>query len=88
MDTERSADHCGFKRKANNDGLSDPKKTSVTREKQQEQAQIILTEAKDLIRKVLSETFEGKAIEVAPFEALADSMIESVLLDEDALKCM
>ncbi|MGL4219311.1 MAG: HD-GYP domain-containing protein, partial [Shewanella sp.] len=86
VDTERSAEHCGFKRKASND--SQVKKPIVTREKQQEQAQVILTEAKDLIRKVLSETFEGKAIEVAPFEALADSMIESVLLDEDALKCM
>ncbi|MGL4936648.1 HD-GYP domain-containing protein, partial [Shewanella sp.] len=32
--------------------------------------------------------FEGKAIEVTPFEALADSMIESVLLDADALKCV
>jgi len=88
VDTERSAEHCGFKRKASNDSLSEVKKSLLTREKQQAQAKVILTEAKDLIRKVLSETFEGKAIEVAPFEALADSMIESVLLDEDALKCM
>lgn len=58
VDTERSAEHCGFKRKVSND--SQVKKSIVTREKQQEQAQVILTEAKDLIRKVLSETFEGK----------------------------
>ena len=88
VDTERSAEHCGFKRKASNNIPPEPKKPLVTRENQQKQAQVILTEAKDLIRKVLSETFEGKAIEVAPFEALADSMIESVLLDEDALRCM
>lgn len=88
VDTERSADHCGFKKKASQDNQLESKKSSLTREKQQAQAKVILTEAKDLIRKVLSETFEGKAIEVAPFGALADSMIESALLDADALKCM
>lgn len=88
VDTERSADHCGFKKKASQDNQLESKKSSLTREKQQAQAKVILTEAKDLICKVLSETFEGKAIEVAPFGALADSMIESALLDADALKCM
>ncbi|MCK7630460.1 HD-GYP domain-containing protein [Shewanella sp. JNE10-2] len=88
VDTERSADHCGFKKKASQDNQLESKKSSLTREKQQAQAKVLLTEAKDLIRKVLSETFEGKAIEVAPFGALADSMIESALLDADALKCM
>lgn len=88
VDTERSADHCGFKKKASNNSQLESKKSSLTREKQQAQAKEILTQAKDLIRKVLSETFEGKAIEVAPFGALADSMIESALLDADALKCM
>lgn len=88
VDTERSADHCGFKKKASQDNQLESKKSSLTRVKQQAQAKVILTEAKDLIRKVLSETFEGKAIEVAPFGALADSMIESALLDADALKCM
>lgn len=88
VDMGRSADHCIFGKKTSNDASAGNKKSLMTREKQQEQAQIILTEAKDLIRKVLSETFEGKAIEVTPFEALADSMIESVMLDADALKCM
>lgn len=88
VDMGRSADHCIFGKKTSNDASAGNKKNLMTREKQQEQAQIILTEAKDLIRKVLSETFEGKAIEVTPFEALADSMIESVMLDADALKCM
>ncbi|MGL4712533.1 MAG: HD-GYP domain-containing protein [Shewanella sp.] len=90
VDAERSAEHCGLKKKITHDSqLRLPtKKTLISRDKQQTQAKVMLTEAKDLIRKVLSETFEGKAIEVAPFEALADTMIESVMLDADALKCM
>lgn len=64
------------------------KKVSVDRATTQRQAKKLILEAKDLIHKVLSETFEGKAIEVAPFEALADNMIESVMLDADALKCI
>ncbi|WP_413488780.1 HD-GYP domain-containing protein [Shewanella baltica] len=88
VDAERSAEHCGLKKKATNVSQTDNRKAPVSRDKQQVQAKVMLTEAKDLIRKVLSETFEGKAIEVAPFEALADTMIESVMLDADALKCM
>lgn len=88
VDAERSAEHCGLKKKTTDDSQADNRKVPVSRDKQQAQAKVMLTEAKDLIRKVLSETFEGKAIEVAPFEALADTMIESVMLDADALKCM
>ncbi len=64
------------------------KKVSVERTTTQKQAKELMVEAKDLIQKVLSETFEGKAVEVEPFEALADNMIESVMLDADALKCV
>lgn len=88
VDADRSAEHCGLKKKITNDNQTDNKKAFISRDKQQAQAKVMLTKAKDLIRKVLSETFEGKAIEVAPFEALADTMIESVMLDADALKCM
>ena len=88
VDADRSAEHCGLKKKITNDNQTDNKKALISRDKQQAQAKVMLTEAKDLIRKVLSETFEGKAIEVAPFEALADTMIESVMLDADAVKCM
>lgn len=88
VDVDRSAEHCGLKKKITNDNQTDNRKVLVSRDKQQVQAKVMLTEAKDLIRKVLSETFEGKAIEVAPLEALADTMIESVMLDADALKCM
>lgn len=64
------------------------KKALATREVKQAQAKQILDEAKGLVKKVLSETFEGKAVEVAPFEAVADKMIESVMDDADALKCI
>lgn len=88
VDTERSAEHCGFKPKTSRNSQWETTQSLANREKQQSQAKVVLTEAKDLIRKVLSDTLEGKAIEMAPFEALADNMIESVLLYDDALKCM
>ncbi|MCL2916211.1 HD-GYP domain-containing protein [Shewanella corallii] len=52
----------------------------------QQKAKNLLFEAKGLIRKVLGEVFEGKAIEVAPFEALADNLIESVMSDAGAMQ--
>ncbi|WP_028766763.1 HD-GYP domain-containing protein [Shewanella fidelis] len=64
------------------------KKVVADRAVRQKQAKALMLEAKDLIHKVLSETFEGKAVEVQPFEVLADNMIESVMLDADALKCV
>ncbi|EKT4487873.1 HD-GYP domain-containing protein [Shewanella algae] len=87
VDVERSSDNCGLKkqRPAFN---HHPRKTSVNHQLAIGQAKQLLTEAKGLVRKVLSETFEGKAIEVEPFVALADNMIESVMLDSDAMKCV
>ncbi len=86
VDAERSAEHCGLKRAPSPKPVG--KKPQPSREKSQKQAKKLIVEAKDLVKKVLSETFEGKAIEVAPFGALADNMIESALLDADALKCV
>ncbi|AQS35397.1 metal dependent phosphohydrolase [Shewanella psychrophila] len=86
IDIERSADSCGLKRAISPKPVA--KKTKPSREKSQQHAKKLIVEAKDLVKKVLSEVFEGKAIEVAPFEALADNMIESALLDDDALKCV
>ncbi|MGL4474293.1 MAG: HD-GYP domain-containing protein [Shewanella sp.] len=67
-------------------------KTSTTsggnRDVRQTNAKKLLGEAKGLIKKVLGEIYEGKAIEVEPFEALAENMIESVMLDVDAFKCI
>lgn len=64
------------------------RKTWISREAAQVKAGELLTESKRLIQKVLSETFEGKAIEIAPFEVLADNMIDMVVQDLDALSCM
>ncbi|WP_335923949.1 HD-GYP domain-containing protein [Shewanella indica] len=87
VDVERSSDSCGLKKQR---PVCDnhTRKTSVNPELARGQAKQLLTEAKGLVRKVLSETFEGKAIEVEPFSALADNMIESVMLDSDAMKCI
>lgn len=87
VDVERSSDSCGLKKQRPGFN-SNPRKTSINHELAMGQAKQLLTEAKGLVRKVLSETFEGKAIEVEPFAALADNMIESVMLDSDAMKCV
>lgn len=87
VDVERSSDNCGLK-KQRPVFNHHPRKTSVNHQLAIGQAKQLLTEAKGLVRKVLSETFEGKAIEVEPFAALADNMIESVMLDSDAMKCV
>lgn len=87
VNAERSSPDCGLNR-----SVVKPtpvaKRVSTDRVNTQKKAKELMVEAKDLIQKVLSETFEGKAVEVEPFEALADNMIESVLLDADALKCV
>ncbi|UJF22371.1 HD-GYP domain-containing protein [Shewanella sp. OMA3-2] len=90
VDIDRSSDSCGLKKPEKQEVAAKPmaKKANVSRETQQVQAKKILEEAKNLIKKVLSETFDGKAVEVAPFEAVADKMIESVMDDADAFKCI
>ncbi|MCL1124384.1 HD-GYP domain-containing protein [Shewanella surugensis] len=64
------------------------KKIGISREAAQIKAGELLSESKRLIQKVLFETFEGKAIEISPFETLADNMINMMLQDHDALSCM
>ncbi|MCL2915118.1 HD-GYP domain-containing protein [Shewanella corallii] len=58
------------------------------RDLRQQKAKKLLGEAKNLIRKVLSEVFDGKEVDAEPFGELADKMIESVMQDSDALKCV
>ncbi|GIU26742.1 HD family phosphohydrolase [Shewanella colwelliana] len=85
VDVERSSEDCGLKKKS----VTLPTKPKkVTREQSQEKAKRLMQEAKGLVKKVLSETFEGKAVQVEPFEDLAENMIESVMLDADAFKCI
>jgi len=68
--------------------VSDTANGIKNRELAQKQASELLHEAKGLVRKVLSETFEGKAIDVTKVEALAENMIESVMDNADAFKCV
>lgn len=91
VDAERSASNCGLpKPKPANHTTTDASVNAslLTREQKHENAKELIGEAKGLIKKVLAETFEGKAIEVAPFEVLADNMIESMVKDSDAMQCI
>lgn len=90
VDVERSAQSCGLKKSASEPIKGNPlaRKATPTRASKKAQVKTILDEAKNLVRKVLSETFEGKAVEVGPFEVIADKMIESVMDDADAMKCI
>ncbi|MCL1142801.1 HD-GYP domain-containing protein [Shewanella gaetbuli] len=87
VDVERSSDSCGLK-KTSLTAKPLAKKAEANRTIRQHQASLLLDEAKGLIKKVLSETFEGKAVQVEPFERVADKMIESVIDDADAFKCI
>ncbi|QDE33002.1 HD-GYP domain-containing protein [Shewanella polaris] len=90
VDIDRSSDTCGLKNTAKSSSASSllVRKPTVTRDSRQSQAKNLLAEAKGLIKKVMSETFGGKAIEVSQFEDIADKMIESVMDDPDAFKCI
>jgi HD-GYP domain-containing protein (c-di-GMP phosphodiesterase class II) len=93
VDVERSADNCGLKKtsaESSEPTKGNPlaRKAKPSRDSKQAQVKVILNEAKNLVRKVLSETYEGKAVEVAPFEEIAEKMIESVMDDADAMKCI
>lgn len=64
------------------------KRKKVSRFSHQKKAQKIIKEAKGLANRILTQTFEGKPIHVSELDDLADDMIESVLLDSDALHCV
>ncbi|MCV5959682.1 DUF3391 domain-containing protein, partial [Escherichia coli] len=63
-------------------------RTYRSRDIQHKRAKKLIAEAKDLAQKLLNQTFEGKIIEVDEVEAWADDVIESVLIDSDALQCV
>ncbi|WP_260258346.1 HD-GYP domain-containing protein [Vibrio intestinalis] len=63
-----------------------PKK--VSRFAHQKRASKIIREAKGLAQKLINHTFEGKVIQVDEIEEWADDVIESVLVDSDALQCV
>jgi len=64
------------------------KRKKVSRFSQQQKAQKIIRDAKGLAQKILSQTFDGKPIQVDELDGLADDLIESVLLNSDALQCV
>ena len=90
VDVDRSSDFCGLKNTTRSSSASSllMRKATATRDGRQTQAKKLLAEAKGLIKKVMSETFNGKAIEVGQVEDVADKMIESVIADTDAFKCI
>jgi HD-GYP domain-containing protein (c-di-GMP phosphodiesterase class II) len=64
------------------------KKKKLSRFSQQQKAQKIIRDAKGLAQKILSQTFDGKPIELDELDVMADDLIESVLLHSDALHCV
>ncbi|KJY83358.1 HD family phosphohydrolase [Vibrio galatheae] len=64
------------------------KRKTVSRFSQQKKATKIIREAKGIASKILTQTFEGKTIHVSELDDLAEDMIESILLDSDALHCV
>ncbi|OLQ89877.1 HD family phosphohydrolase [Vibrio ponticus] len=55
---------------------------------QQKRASKLIYEARGLVQKLISDTFEGKVIHVDEIDQWADDVIESVLIDSDALQCV
>lgn len=88
VDVNRSDPSCGLTPPKVALAPAPPIVKKISREQSQDKAKRLMAEAKDLVQKVLSETFEGKAVAVEPFEDLAENMIESVMLDADAFKCI
>ncbi|UPQ86871.1 HD-GYP domain-containing protein [Vibrio sinaloensis] len=64
------------------------KKQKISRYAQQKKAESIIKQAKGLAHKLLSQTFDGKPMDIGELDAVADDLIESVLLDSDAMQCV
>ncbi|CAM3180020.1 HD-GYP domain-containing protein [Vibrio neptunius] len=64
------------------------KRKSMSRFSKQKRASKIIREAKDLAQKILNQTFDDKSIHVDELEGWADDLIETVLIDSDALHCV
>ncbi|GGQ01154.1 HD-GYP domain-containing protein [Shewanella ulleungensis] len=90
VDVNRSSSSCGLRPRDKSNFLLNPlyRKSTITRTSQQIQAKKLLAEAKSLIQKFLSGTYEGKDINVKQFDNIINNMIESVLTNEDAFKCV
>ncbi|KGK14968.1 HD-GYP domain-containing protein [Vibrio navarrensis] len=65
-----------------------PVRTRHGRDARQKKAKKLIAEAKSLAQKLLNQTFEGKVILVDEIDDWAEEMIESALVDSDALHCV
>lgn len=93
VDTKLSASGCIFKTETSEpkskleskevSALLKPKGSRAARHKR---AKKLIGEAKDLAHKILSETFDGKPVEIGVIEDWADNMIDAILVDSDAIK--
>ncbi|WP_350433269.1 HD-GYP domain-containing protein [Shewanella sp. H8] len=90
VDMQLSSSNCGLIKSDTPNDFVNPltRKATVTRDTRQLQAKNLLAEARGLIQKVLAETYEGKAFDITQFDGLADKMIETVMDNEDAFKCI
>ncbi|MEH0666078.1 HD-GYP domain-containing protein [Vibrio scophthalmi] len=64
------------------------KRKPKSRFSMQKKAANIIREAKGLAQKVLTHTFDGKTVHVDEFDDWAEDLIESALVDSDALQCV
>ncbi|MBD1557173.1 HD-GYP domain-containing protein [Vibrio sp. S9_S30] len=101
VDEKLSASNCVFKPITDKTSSSEKKDVSQSptpstarakkmpsREMRQSKAKKLIAEAKGLAQKLLTETFEGNSFEVGALEEWADDLIETVLVDSDAIKCV
>ncbi|CCN49890.1 putative c-di-GMP phosphodiesterase class II [Vibrio nigripulchritudo MADA3029] len=97
VDEKLSAKDCVFKpvlddepkaEKQDEPEVNAPNKKLPSREIRQNKAKKLIAEAKGLAQKLLNETFEGNTFEVEALEDWADDVIETVLVDSDAIKCV
>ncbi|MGF1718919.1 HD-GYP domain-containing protein [Vibrio kyushuensis] len=66
--------------------LKKPK--TFSRHANQKKAKKLIDDARGLANRVMSQTFEGKVIELDKIGELAENIIESLLVDSDALRCV
>ncbi len=74
---------------AGNDDLARAStKRSFSRDSHQKRAHKILVEARTLVKNLLSQTFDGTAVAIDEINLWAEELLESVLIDSDALQCV
>ncbi|WP_102525021.1 HD-GYP domain-containing protein [Vibrio tapetis] len=93
VDSKLSAAGCTFQTEPDEPDLKEeiddvsallkPKGSRATRQKR---AKKLIGEAKDLAHKILTETFDGRSVELNVVEDWADNMIDAILVDSDAIK--